>query len=106
MSSRDHMLEQSEQMSERWLEELLWPMHLTRESQWQRRDGTLIRVCDMGDDHLLNTIRVLQFKSPIGTIVRFSAMARKAWIKVMTKEVNSRKPRIGNAPKQLTGRLG
>ena len=63
---------------------------LSRESPWRCKDGAVVFVKDMTDGHLLNTIRVLQGKSPHGTTYRTTEECRKEWTQVMCNEAYRR----------------
>lgn len=38
------------------------------EPMWRKKDGTMIKVCDMSSDHILNTIKMLQRYSELLTL--------------------------------------
>lgn len=63
---------------------------ITRESLWRMRDAQEVYVKDMENEHLLNTIRMLQGRSPIGTVFGVVISRRRAWISVMTNEAYRR----------------
>lgn len=63
---------------------------LTADSIWVTRDKQRISVRQMTDSHLLNTIRVLRGKSPIGTRFITDPVRRRAWLNVMANEVYAR----------------
>ena len=63
---------------------------LSRESPWRCKDGAVVFVKDMTDGHLLNTIRVLQGKSPHGTTYKTTEERRKEWTQVMCNEAYRR----------------
>jgi hypothetical protein len=44
----------------------------------------------MTDSHLLNTIRVLRGKSPIGTTFKCDDVLRREWLNVMANEAYAR----------------
>ena len=53
------------------------------ESLWMTRRGEVLRICDMSDEHLLNTIQMLRGRSPIGTRFSTTDVRRRRWINVM-----------------------
>lgn len=78
-------------------QELFWGMEdqddlepLSRESIWTTKDKQRIPVYQMKDSHLLNTIRVLQGKSPLGTTWSGDAICRREWLNVMANEAYAR----------------
>lgn len=63
---------------------------ITRDTAWRTRDGRLVAIRDMTDQHLLNTIRVLRRRSPIGTAFKTSGVRRRRWINAMANEAYER----------------
>lgn len=63
---------------------------ITRDSIWRTQTGVRVRIADMADSHLLNTIRVLRGKSPRGTTFRTDDVRRRDWINAMANEAYSR----------------
>lgn len=63
---------------------------LTRDSVWTTRDGKRVAIRDMGDQHLLNTIRVLRAMSPVGTKFRTTPERRRQWVNAMANEAYAR----------------
>ena len=63
---------------------------LSSDSYWTTRERRRVRVCDMDDPHLLNTIRVLRGKSPHGTKWNGDSVRRREWLNVMANEAYSR----------------
>jgi hypothetical protein len=59
-------------------------------SFWRTKDGQRVRVADMADSHVLNTIRVLRGFSPHGTTVKLDDVERRRWLNVMANEVYRR----------------
>ena len=59
---------------------------LTRDSIWRCKDGRTVRVKDMLNGHLLNTINVLRGKSKLGTEFKTSDERRSEWLNVMANE--------------------
>lgn len=59
---------------------------MNRESVWKTKDGQLIAIKDMHDSHLLNTIRVLRDRSPIGTKFTCTDVRRRSWVNAMANE--------------------
>lgn len=64
--------------------------HLDRDAIWTTREKRRVPVKMMTRSHLLNTIRVLQGKSPHGTVYRCSDRTRAAWVNLMLYEALSR----------------
>lgn len=76
-----------------WLEQegLLDPEPITRDSEWVTRDKKRVRIYEMEDPHLLNTIRVLRGKSPVGTTLTFfDERLRREWLNAMANEAYAR----------------
>jgi len=65
-------------------------IEITRDSVWRTKTGILIRIRDMDDQHLLNTIRVLRAMSPIGTTFKTTPERRRRWLNAMSNEAYSR----------------
>ena len=63
---------------------------ITRDSIWTTKDRKKVAIKDMGDHHLLNTIRVLRGISPIGTTFSTTDPRRRRWINAMANEAYSR----------------
>lgn len=53
---------------------------------WRTKDGVDVAVSEMGDSHLLNTIRVLRGISPIGTLFSTTLARRRRWVDVRANE--------------------
>jgi hypothetical protein len=64
---------------------------LNRNSSWTTRDGLRIAIKDMADSHLLNAIRVLRRKSPIGTTLRAKPSHRRKWLNALANEAYFRR---------------
>lgn len=62
------------------------PPRLTRDSLWRCKDGRTVRVKDMLNSHLLNTINVLRGKSKRGTEFKTTDERRSEWLNVMANE--------------------
>lgn len=78
-------------------EELWWmddedydPEPITRDSEWVTRDKKRVPICKMDDSHLLNTIRVLRGKSPVGTTWSGDSVRRREWLNAMANEAYAR----------------
>lgn len=63
---------------------------LNSDSIWTCKDGRRIPIGQMGNDHLLRTIRVLRGKSPIGTKFKTSPERRRKWLNAMANEAYER----------------
>jgi hypothetical protein len=63
---------------------------LSSDSIWTTKERQRIPIYKMGDSHLLNTIRVLRGKSPIGTTWSGDNVRRREWLNVMANEAYSR----------------
>lgn len=63
---------------------------ISRTSYWVTKEHKRIRVYEMEDSHLLNSIRVLRGKSPIGTIWSGDNVRRREWLNVMANEAYAR----------------
>ena len=63
---------------------------LSRESIWCCMGGRLVVIKDMSDSHLLNTIRVLDGRSPIGTTFKCDPVRRREYLNVMANEAYRR----------------
>lgn len=63
---------------------------VTRESQWRTMTGEHVRIFAMSDQHLLNAIRVLRNRSPIGTRVVMDDVRRREWSNAMASEAYAR----------------
>lgn len=75
------------------------PEAVTRDSLWRTKEGRILAIKDMGDQHLLNTIRCLREMSPIGTKIRIHSHARRRqWVNAMANEAYAR----GLKPDELT----
>lgn len=70
------------------------PDEITRETEWLTQDKRRIRICDMGNRHLLNTIRVLRNMSPIGTKFAGTDVRRRQWLNAMATEAYLRHLKI------------
>jgi len=57
---------------------------LSRDSFWITKDKQRVRVCDMRDSHLMNTLVMLCGKSPIGTV--WHGDNPREWLEVMAVE--------------------
>ena len=77
---------------EQWadLEGLTDPEPISRDSVWTTKDLKRIPIYRMTDDHLLNTIRVLRGKSPLGTTWSGDAVRRRDWLNAMANEAYAR----------------
>ena len=67
---------------------------ISSESYWTTRERQRVRVYDMADSHLLNTIRVLRGKSPLKTRWSGDPVRRREWLNVMANEAYRRGLRI------------
>lgn len=63
---------------------------ITRDTLWRTREGQLVAIKDMGDQHLLRTIRVLRQMSPIGTRFKTTPERRRHWVNAMANEAYRR----------------
>lgn len=63
---------------------------LSRESIWRCMDGRRVAIKDMTDSHLLNTIRVLDDRSPVGTVYKCTPERRRQYLNVMANEAYRR----------------
>lgn len=66
---------------------------------WQKKDGSKIRICDMDNDHLMNTIKQIQSKGWLPIIyhnLEADARRRGLNIPLFTREVPA--PRVGSYP--------
>jgi hypothetical protein len=63
---------------------------ITRESIWTTKAGRRVKIADMDDRHLLNTIRVLRGMSPIGTRFTTTEVRRRQWVNAMANEAYDR----------------
>ena len=63
---------------------------ITSTTEWTCADQRRVRICDMTDQHLLNTIRVLRRMSPLGTIFRTTPERRRQWVNAMANEAYAR----------------
>jgi hypothetical protein len=74
-----------------WMREGAYdPEPITRDSVWITKEKRHIPIREMDDHHLLNTIRVLRGKSPIGTRLVIDAVHRCEWLNAMANEAYSR----------------
>lgn len=63
---------------------------ITSETEWRTKDGQRVRIRDMTDSHLLNTINVLRGKSRKGTTFKTDDVRRREWLNVMANEAYKR----------------
>lgn len=63
---------------------------ITRESLWKTREGVIVAIKDMADTHLLNLIRVLQNRSPHGTIIVYNQISRRRLLNTVANEAYRR----------------
>lgn len=75
---------------EEWYGGLPEPLEFTRDSQWRTKEGRFVRIRNMTDQHLLNTIRVLRDMSPIKTKFKTTPERRRRWLNVMANEAYER----------------
>lgn len=71
-------------------QELLYNDRFTSDSIWTTSDGMRVAIRDMSNSHLLNTIRVLRGKSPVGTKFHTDDVRRRQWINAMANEAYAR----------------
>lgn len=60
------------------------------DTYWRTQDGKYVRIKDMSDSHLLNTLRVLRAMSPIGTQFKTTSERRRRWVNAIANEVYKR----------------
>jgi hypothetical protein len=60
-------------------------------SIWTTQDGERIRICEMSDRHLTNTINVLTGDSPIRTVFHTTLERKGDWLSVMLHERQNRR---------------
>ena len=63
---------------------------IDQQPEWRTMDKRFVRICDMADSHLLNTIRVLRGLSPVGTRHSLRPARRMMWLNAMANEAYDR----------------
>lgn len=73
---------------------------------WRTKDGRRLRIEDMGDQHLYNSIKMLERQEREDALTRNDdsdlVTARKAALKVMRAELQSRTHRIEPQPQAIS----